>query len=100
MPFKKKKLTAKSQQERKKLKLIQEEDSLLEYFTYHDKYYSGLKNEKYMFTNLGFTLSDYIDARLEAQLHDPMGDNIAISAGLNVIEAAARRQNKMRMMAC
>ncbi len=97
MPFKKKKMTTKG---RKKVQPIQDQNKLMEYFTYHDKYYAGLKQEKYLFTNLGFTLSDYIEAQLEAQLHDPMGDDLAVAAGLNVIEAAARRQNRMRQMAC
>tara|TARA_Y100001937_G_scaffold123438_1_gene186309 strand:+ start:6123 stop:6404 length:282 start_codon:yes stop_codon:yes gene_type:complete len=93
MPFKKK--TQKNNKKEMKL-----QTSLLEYFTYHDKFYSGLRQESYLFTNLGFTLSDYIEARLEAQLRDPMGEDLAVAAGINVIEAAARRQNKMRQMAC
>ncbi len=76
------------------------ESNILEYFTYHDKFYSGLRQESYLFTNIGFTLSDYIEARLETQLRDPLGEDIAVSAGLNVIEAAAKRQNRMRKMAC
>jgi len=76
------------------------QSNIMEYFTYHDKFYSGLKQESYLFTNLGFTLSDYIEARLEAQLRDPMGEDLATAAGLNVIEAAAKRQSKMREMVC
>ena len=79
---------------------LDEESSILEYFTYHDKFYSGLKQESYLFTNLGFTLSDYIEARLDAHLHDPMGDDLAAAAGLNVIEAAAKRQSELRKLVC
>jgi hypothetical protein len=99
MPFKKKKQkTLKNVANAEKLE--QQQTSIMEYFTYHDKFYSGLKQESYLFTNLGFTLSDYIEARLEAQLRDPMGEDMAVAAGLNVIEAAAKRQSKMREMAC
>ena len=98
MPFKKKKTSGKKKVLTEKQE--QQQNNILEYFNYHDKFYSGLRQERYMFTNLGFTLSDYIEARLEAQIQDPMGEDLAVAAGLNVIEAAAKRQNKMRQMVC
>ena len=99
MPFKKKKVLKKVRVGTKE-QTQQLQDNILEYFNYHDKFYSGLRQESYMFTHLGFTLSDYIEARLEAQLRDPMGEDMAVAAGLNVIEAAAKRQSKMREMVC